>query len=49
MFNAAAHEIFAAAPSQTEVEVSEPGLVDAMGVLLVALFITVLFYSTNQL
>ena len=36
-------------PSQTEVEISESGLIDAMGVLPVALFITVLFYSTNQL
>ena len=34
-------------PSQTEVKISVLGLIDAMGVLPVALFITVLFYSAN--
>ena len=36
-------------PSQKVMKISVPGLIDAMGVLPVALFITVLFYSTNQL
>ena len=34
-------------PSQTEVKISVLWLIDAMGVLPVALFITVLFYSAN--
>ena len=48
--DAAAHErIFWQFPSRTEVKLACWGLIDAMGVLPVALFITVLFYSTNQL
>ena len=50
MFDAAAHELrICSSLVKRKVEISESGLIDAMGVLPVALFIIVLFYSTNQL
>ena len=49
MFDAAAHELICSSLVERKVKISVLGLIDAMGVLPVALFIAVLFYSTNQL